>query len=196
MPPDFLIQLIVPVVVLMVLSALLSVLFAALSRGGKKDYPYTAADALLTPAERSFFGVLQHAISSEYHLLAKVRLADVIEVRRGLGGKRRQAAFNRICAKHADFVVCDPQTFRVVGVIELDDSSHRAAKRKHRDEFLDSALAAASIPILHLAAQRSYAVADLRGQVQAAFSPNPDPAPSPLGAPLVLAPTSSGLTEC
>jgi len=195
MPTDFLLKLIVPIIIFVVLSALLSALFAALSRGGTRDFPYTAADALLTPAERSFFGVLQQALSSEYHLLAKVRLADVIEVRRGLGGKRRQAAFNRISAKHVDFVACDPQTFRVVGVIELDDSSHRAAKRKQRDEFLDAALAAASIPILHVTAQRSYAVADLRGQVQAAFSPNPVPAPSPSGsAPPMLVPSSSNET--
>lgn len=150
---------------------LLAVLSALVSRGGTRDFPYTAADALLTPAERSFFGVLLQALTPEYHLLAKVRLADVIEVRRGLGGKRRYSAFNRISAKHVDFVACDPQTFRIIGVIELDDGSHRATKRQQRDKFLDSALAAASIPILHVAAQRTYAVATLRDQSRAAFHP-------------------------
>lgn len=187
MPLDFLSKLIVPLIALMVLGTILSALFASLTaRGGARDFPYVAADALLTPAERSFFGVLQQAISSEYHLLTKVRLADIIEVRRGLGGRRRQTAFNRICAKHADFVVCDPQTYRVVGVIELDDSSHRATKRRQRDEFLDSALAAASIPILHVPAQRSYAVAELRAQVQATFHPEtltPPPLPVPSATP-------------
>ena len=151
------------VVVLGVFAALLS------RRGGTSDLPYVAADSLLTPAERSFFGVLQQALAPNYHLFAKVRLADIIELERGLSGKRRYAAFNRISAKHADFVVCDPQTFRVVGVIELDDSSHRASKRQQRDQFMDSALAVASIPVFRVPAQRSYSVSTLREQAEAAF---------------------------
>jgi hypothetical protein len=140
--------------------------------GGTSDSPYVAADSLLTPAERSFFGVLQQALTPDYHLFAKVRLADIIELPRGLSGKRRYAAFNCISAKHADFVACDPQTFRIVGVIELDDGSHRAAKRQQRDQFMDSALAAASIPVLRVTAQRSYSAATLREQAEAAFRPN------------------------
>lgn len=171
---------IVIIVVGFLISTVLSMLFA---RGGTQDFPYAATESLLTPAERSFFGVLQQALSPEYHLLAKVRLADVIEVRRGIGGKRRQSAFNRISAKHVDFVACDPQTFRVVGVIELDDTSHRAAKRQQRDKFMDAALAAAAIPILHVAAQRTYAVAALRDQARATFFPEAQPPPPPLSVP-------------
>lgn len=133
------------------------------------DLPYVAADSLLTPAERSFFGVLQQALAPDYHVFAKVRLADIIDLQRGLSGKRRYAAFNRISAKHADFVACDPQTFRVVGVIELDDSSHRVARRQQRDRFMDSALAAASIPILRVPAQRSYSSSALREQAPVIF---------------------------
>jgi len=160
-------------VLVVVALVVIGALSALLSRGGgTSDLPYVAADALLTPAERSFFGVLQQALAPNYHLFAKVRLADIIELQRGLPAKRRSAAFNRISAKHADFVACDPQTFRIVGVIELDDSSHRATKRQQRDQFMDSALAAASIPILRVAAQRSYSASTLRQQAEAAFHPD------------------------
>ena len=158
---------------LAVLVAVVLVILAAVrglvGRGSTNDFPYVAADSLLTPAERSLFGVLQHALAPDYHLFAKVRLADIIKVQRRLDGKRRYTPFNRISAKHADFVACDPKTFRVVGVVELDDSSHRAAKRQQRDRFMDSALAAASIPILRIAARRSYSPAALREQAQSAF---------------------------
>jgi hypothetical protein len=148
----------------------LGALSALVSRRGASDFPYLATDSLLTPAERSFFGVLQRALSPDYHLFAKVRLADIIELQRDLSDKRRCAAFNRISAKHADFVVCDPQTFRIVGVIELDDRSHRASKRQVRDQFMDSALGAASIPVLRVPVQRSYSASTLREQADAAFS--------------------------
>lgn len=155
---------------------LLSALSAFLARSNTPtDFPYLATVALLTPAERSFFGVLQQALAPDYHLFAKVRLADILDVQPGLVSARRSAAFNRISAKHADFVACDPKTFRILGVIELDDRSHRAGKRRQRDEFVDSALAAASIPILRVAAQRSYSPSALREQVEAAFRPKPLP---------------------
>lgn len=158
------------VVVILVVFGTLSAFVLAVG-GGTRDFPYVASESLLTPAERSFFGVLQHALGLNYHLFAKVRLADIIEVQGGLSGKRRYAALNRINAKHADFVACDPKTFRVIGVIELDDASHRAPKRQQRDQFVDSALAAASIPVLRVTAQRTYSPAVLRQQVETAFYP-------------------------
>ena len=47
-------------------------------------------------------------------------------------------------------------------VIELDDSSHQAARRRTRDEFLDKALAAADVRVLHFPAKRAYSVQDIR----------------------------------
>ena len=136
----------------------------------ENDSPYTAASALLSNAELSFFGALREAVGSEYHLFAKVRLADIVNVQPSLSGKHYYRAFNRISAKHVDFVVCHPRTFRIIGVIELDDSSHRSSKCQQRDDVKNRALAAASIPILRVAARRSYSHADLRKQVCAAFS--------------------------
>jgi hypothetical protein len=39
---------------------------------------YEAVPSLLTPAERSFFGVLQQSLASDYQIFAKVRLADIV----------------------------------------------------------------------------------------------------------------------
>ena len=86
---------------------------------------YVAANALLSPAERSFFVVLRQAVGSDFLLFTKVRLGDILQVEPGVSGKRRFAAFGRISSKHADFVLCDPRSFAVVGVVELDDRSHQ-----------------------------------------------------------------------
>ena len=62
----------------------------------KQPTPYEKEDALLTPAERSFFGVLEDAVGAQLRLFAKVRLADVVRVKRGMNRCSRQTAFNAI----------------------------------------------------------------------------------------------------
>jgi very-short-patch-repair endonuclease len=128
-------------------------------------FPYVPVEALLTQAETAFFASLQLAVGEDFFLFSKVRLADIIEVRPGLSNKFRMRAFNRICGKHLDFVICDPDSFTVLGVIELDDKSHQQSNRRQRDAFIDKALSAAGIPILHMPAQKRYSAQKLRDQV-------------------------------
>lgn len=142
---------------------------AALGRRGP-DVPYVAAESLLTPAERAFFLVLRQALADDYHLFAKVRLGDILQIERGVEGKRRYAAFGRISSKHADFVACDPRTFAVRGVIELDDRSHQRPDRQARDKFFDAAMAAARVPVLRVPAQRRYSSKELREQARELFN--------------------------
>ena len=146
-------------------------LLTVVARLTRTDLPYVAAPSLLTPAERAFFGVLRQAIGDDYHLFAKVRLGDILQVERGVEGKRRFAAFGRISSKHADFVACDPRTFAVRGVIELDDRSHLQPHRRERDKFFDAALAVADIPVLRVIVQRTYSPKELREQARVAFRP-------------------------
>ena len=102
---------------------------------------YEAVPALLTPAERSFFGVLQQAVASDYQIFAKVRLADIVRPVRNPSRSGWQSAFNRVTGKHVDFVLCDTSRLGVVAVIELDDRTHKTFERGVRDGLVDSALA-------------------------------------------------------
>ena len=103
------------------------------------SYPYQKQDRLFTPAERSFLGVMEQALGDQHRVFGKVRLADVIEVKSGVSRSVRQSAFNRIQAKHLDYVVCDPDDLSIQFAVELDDSSHSQTKRKNRDAFVDQA---------------------------------------------------------
>lgn len=150
-----------PIFVAIATVLLLGLLVMAVSRK-VNEHPYVAIELLLTPPERKFFLVLQEAASPGLQIFAKVRLADIIQTERRLPRKDWRRAFNRICNKHVDFVACDPKTFRVLVVIELDDSSHDSAKARKTDEFKDNALAAASIPIMRIPTQRSYSARALR----------------------------------
>jgi hypothetical protein len=154
-----------PVHIAAIAAFVLFVLFALWLRSREPAFPYDAAEALLTPAEKAFHIALVEALEGDFAILCKVRLADVIVTRPGLSNKFRMRAFNRIAAKHLDFVLCDLDSHIVLGVIELDDRSHLAEARRARDEFVDGALRAAEIPILHMPAQRRYSIAKLRDQV-------------------------------
>ena len=63
--------------------------------------------------------------------------------------KNWQTAFNKIKAKHIDFVLCENQTFKPKLVIELGDKSHITEKRIQRDQFVDEALKSAHLQIIH-----------------------------------------------
>ena len=130
---------------------------------------YEAVPALLTPAERSFFGVLQQAVASDYQIFVKVRLADIVRPVRSPSRSGWQSAFNRITGKHVDFVLCDPKRLGVVAVIELDDRTHERFERGVRDALVDSALADARIPVLRVSARQSYSPAQIRELVLSLF---------------------------
>jgi very-short-patch-repair endonuclease len=56
-------------------------------------------------------------------------------------------------------------------VIELDDASHEEESRRDRDTFVDAALTAAGLPILHIPAKSSYVPAELAAVVQHKVTP-------------------------
>lgn len=94
--------------------------------------------------------------------MGKVRLADVVKVKGGMNKSSWQTAFNRIQSKHVDIVACDPATLSVQFVVELDDSTHSQSRRQNRDTFVDNALQAAGIPVVHVTAKKGYSVQDIQ----------------------------------
>ena len=53
----------------------------------------------------------------------------------------------------------------MIGVIELDDSSHKRDSRREADQFVNRVLAAAGVPIVRIPARRGYSPAEIREQV-------------------------------
>lgn len=124
------------------------------------------APQFLSKAERSFYGVLTDAVDGRGLTFAKVRVADVLAPRKGLDRSAWARAFNRISAKHFDFVVCEPRDCSVHLAVELDDSTHSRARRRDRDRFLDKACESAGLPLLRIRAARAYSVEEIRGNIE------------------------------
>lgn len=121
-------------------------------------------DHLMTPAEQAFFAVLDPIVRPTCMISSKVRLADLFDVRQGKG---QQTAFNKICSKHVDFVLTDPETSRILCAIELDDSSHQRSDRIERDNFLNQLCATNRLPLLRIPFAWSYSAQELRAKLAA-----------------------------
>jgi len=158
-PIIILVVVIVGIVVLKVLGALVG------GRHRELEYLYASKKTMLSPAERSFYGVLRQALPDTIEILAKVRVADVMSPAKGLDRSRWQRAFNRISAKHFDFVLCGSSDFAIIAAVELDDKSHRASKRQARDTFLDQAAEHAGLTLHRIPARAAYSVSQLREQI-------------------------------
>ena len=110
-------------VLIVVLMVMVFIAFVALKSKqggiGSVGLHYQPAKTLFSAAERSFFGVLDQAVGSEYRVFGKVRVADVAMVKPGLGKSARQGALNRVAYKHFDFVVCRAGDLAIVCAVEL-----------------------------------------------------------------------------
>lgn len=98
-------------------------------------------------------------------VMCKVRLADVVAVKKGIQNPERQRLFNSIQSKHVDFVLCDNDRITVQCVIELDDKSHEEEGRQDRDSFVDQVMRSSGIPIFHFSAKRGYSIEEIRNTI-------------------------------
>jgi len=130
------------------------------------ELPYTQRQYLLTDAERAFFTVLRAAAPEGWYVFPQVRLANLVALKPGL--RNWKPHFSRVAQKCVDFVLCDADDIGPRLVVELDDASHAQPDRQARDAFVNAALQAAGLPILHVPWQRQYDATVLTRQIRAA----------------------------
>ena len=167
----------IPTFVYWVIFFLIAVAFYRLiftgSGVGAIGFPYKKVNALFSPAERSFLGVLDQSLGADYRVFGKVRIADVANVSGTVGKSAWQKAFNRISAKHFDFVVCKSDDLSIVCVLELNDKTHKARKRQDRDEFVAGVCNAIGVPLISVPAKTGYGIQEVRDLFQNAIAPKP-----------------------
>ena len=127
--------------------------------------PYERRGVLLSPPEINFLRSLQLASREDWLIFSMVRLADIIKVRPRT--RKFQSWNGRIQGKHLDFVLCDPETLDVKLAIELEDTM--APTERRRDRFVNTALAAAGVPLLRVKVQDKYETAILRKDLEDAM---------------------------
>lgn len=128
-------------------------------RGGSNEVPRAAWP--LTRNEQAMYFRLQGALP-DLIVLSQVSFGALLSA-------RSAAVRNTFDRKRADFVICE-KSFKVVAIVELDDSSHDG--KKARDEKRDALLQAAGYRVL-----RYRGIPNI-DRVQSDFAPPPPP-PTP-----------------
>lgn len=103
---------------------------------------------ILTKNEYYFYRNLK-TTANKYGLqiLTKIRLADLVEVNKGLSQREWATYFGKIKSKHVDFAIADDM--KIVALIELDDNSHKRQDRIERDMFVDHVLRGCGYTVIH-----------------------------------------------
>ncbi len=132
----------------------------------QSEFPYRFRDDFLSPAELSFYKVLESIVGTQLAIQLKVGLRDIFFVARP---NENQSFRNRISQKHLDFLVCDSKTMKPLFGIELDDTSHKRSDRQERDAFVDKVFRTAKLPLLHFPVQHAYSRDEIVNKIAPLF---------------------------
>ena len=128
--------------------------------GEKVTYPYVLNQQIFSQKEGYFYRDVR-PIADKLGLIVftKVRLADLLTVPKGT--KDYTKWFNRIKAKHIDFIFVDRE-YNIKLLVEVDDPSHNRPDRQARDEAVDEMFRQVGMEVLHLRAWgKKYGAEDL-----------------------------------
>ena len=126
----------------------------------KVIYPYKLNNPIFSPKEGYFYRDVR-PIADKLGLLVftKMRLADLLYIPEGTADFQKW--FNRIKAKHIDFIFVDRE-MKIKLLVEIDDPTHNRADRKARDEEVDEMFRQQGLEVLHLRAWgKQYGAEDL-----------------------------------
>ena len=121
---------------------------------------------LFTKTETRFLFLLDEEFGSEFRILGKIRIADVILPRTGLKREEWGRLFGKISSKHLDYVLADKVSMRPLCAIELNDKSHTQKNRKERDAFVAGALKSAGLPIVWVKEGKKYNMKQVGDEVR------------------------------
>ena len=120
----------------------------------------------VSPGERAFLPALRIAVGPKVWVAPQVAINQLLYLKRDCPARRSwQAKMDR---RSLDFVLIDPETYRPLAAIELDDRSHDKPDRRKRDAEVGRLCAAAGLPLLRVAAAQAYDPIELRDRLRAA----------------------------
>ena len=156
-----------PMTALVVVAAviLLIAIMAFLRRHARPSIPVVQR-AVLTNAEIAFHRKLAQAVDriGGLSLHAQMAMSAFLQPRPGLERGEHMATFRRFSQKRPDFVLVD-SSWRVRLIVELDDSSHDAAKDADRDRLT----AAAGLVTVRFPGSRKITVDEIHNRLQDAL---------------------------
>lgn len=130
-------------------------------------FPFKKKGNLFTPVERTFFSLIEEAVGTEYRILCRVKMSDILSIRQNANKKTSKNAATLAGSKHLDFVLCSKQDMSPIMAIDLVHSSGKDGYKSQRDFFVNGALDAAHIPHVRIKVRSGYKAQDIRECIQA-----------------------------
>ncbi len=153
-------------------------------------FPFDQKSAIFTPAEKNFQNLVEQAIGSDYRVINRVKLSDIVTIRNGVSTRASQTAVSNADNKYLDFAICERNTMKLLGTIDLVDTQGKGYKVK-KDWFVSGALEAAGIPHLRIRVKSNYTLEEIRTCINSRLFGTTKPEPKIKGrvipAPLVKA---------
>jgi hypothetical protein len=153
-------------------------------------FPFDRKTAIFTPAEKNFQNLVEQAMGQKYRIINRVKLSDIVTIRNGVSSRASQSAVTSADSKYLDFVICDRDSMKLLGVIDLVDTQGKGYKVK-KDWFVSGALEAAAIPHVRIKVKPNYTIDEIKACINSRLLGNSSARPKVKGriipAPMVKA---------
>jgi hypothetical protein len=146
------------------------------------SFPFQKKVNLFTPVERSFLDLIESAVGREYRVMCRVKMSDILAVRKNADKKTIKNALSKAGSKQFDFVLCAKDSMAPVIAIDLVHNKGKDGYKNQRDYFVSGALDAARVPHLRIKVRSGYTVKDIQDSLQAKL-PNTQLVHSPFSQP-------------
>ena len=114
-----------------------------------------AESLFVNRSEAAFFQNLRRALPAAYHLHSKVRLEDIVRVKKAVTGQTRWHLRGRVKSRHVDYLITDVQGVPKAA-IELDGTSHNQ-EALAADTLKDGIFDAVGLPLIRVQSGADYA---------------------------------------
>lgn len=153
-------------IILMTLLIVVAIAAVKFNDGGL-NFPYTKKSTLFTPVERNFLHLLETSVGDQFRVVCRVKLGDVLQVRKSAGKQTLRQAQARAASKYLDFVLCSKEDLSPMVAIDLVHLNGKEGYKSQRDWFINGALESANIPHLRIKVKAGYKPKDIRDCIEA-----------------------------
>jgi hypothetical protein len=152
---------------LLLLVALFLSLWAAWRR--RRTLPYRLQPTLLSPEETAFLVVLDEAVGTDYRVFGKVRVGDLVSVRRGVGKRPGTRSFAQLGDLKVDFLVCRRGSASLVCAVQLVGRGSRQRHGRAADKALVRSCDALGLPLVRVPEAETYSAKGIAEQIYTAI---------------------------
>jgi type IV secretory pathway VirB3-like protein len=135
------------------------------------SFPFTSKSQLFSPVEHQFLDMIEKAVGNEFRVMCRVKLTDVLALRKNTNKKVAKSAFLRAGGKQLDFVLVSKTDMTPVLALDLVHSLGREGHKTTRDFFVTGALDSAGIPHARIKAKHGYKIEDIKACIEAKIMP-------------------------